>query len=297
MDISVIIVNYNTQTLTLQCLESVFKHTNGVQFEVILVDNGSSDDTVIFVKQKFPKTLIIETNENLGFGRANNLGAKKAKGKYLFFLNSDTILLNNSIKYFFDFFENYPLNKVGAAGSLLLDKDLKPTHSSGSFPLKTNTLKVTFLGYFDKTYFFRNHRKEKLAFGKETFFNVDYITGADLYIPHEIFDQVGGFDSTFFMYYEDTDLQKRLKKLELKRIIIDGPKIIHLEGGSNSFSIVSAQKRILVTKSLFQYFKKHSIIHYYLLFRLAYFFLRLPVLFDKRILFGDRIKYLAFLIR
>ncbi|UVV84289.1 glycosyltransferase [Bacteroides thetaiotaomicron] len=104
MDVSVIIVNYNTKALTKSCIESIFSETCGIEFEVILVDNASSDGS----KELFQideRIIFIESNVNLGFGKANNLGYKYATGKYIFLLNSDTLLKNNAIKLFFDFAE------------------------------------------------------------------------------------------------------------------------------------------------------------------------------------------------
>jgi GT2 family glycosyltransferase len=297
MDVSIIVVNYNTRKLTIQCLASVFEQTKDVSFEVILVDNASTDDSCILIIKQFPQTILIEANENLGFGRANNLGAKIAKGKYLFFLNSDTILINNAVKYFFEFFESHPHDDIGALGSLLLDNELNPTHSSGLFPIKRKILKVTYLGYFDRNYFDRNYREEKLAFINESSFEVDYITGADLFILHDVFIKLNGFDPSYFMYYEDTDLQKRIKNIRLKCVIISKPMIIHLEGGSNVSASFSIKKRIMLTKSMFLYFRKHSGLFSYYFFRICYFFIRTPILLDKRIILKDRIYYLIFLFK
>ena len=103
MDVSVIIVNYNTKELTRNCLKSVFEKTKGVNFEVIVSDNGSTDGSIEMIKSEFPEVILIENNANLGFGAANNRALKIARGKYVFYLNSDTLLLNNAVKIFFDY--------------------------------------------------------------------------------------------------------------------------------------------------------------------------------------------------
>ena len=95
MDVSVIIVNYKTCELTLQCLRSLFKYTHGVKMEVIVVDNASQDDTPYSIRREFPQVRVVESQENLGFGKANNLGNTYAIGKYLFLLNSDTIVIHD----------------------------------------------------------------------------------------------------------------------------------------------------------------------------------------------------------
>ena len=101
MDVSIIIVNYNTKELTAACINSIFQYTEGVEFEVILVDNASTDGSREFFR-KDTRIILIESEINLGFGRANNLGYEYSHGKYVFLLNSDTYLLNNAVKIFYD---------------------------------------------------------------------------------------------------------------------------------------------------------------------------------------------------
>jgi len=293
MDVSIIIVNYNTKDLTLQCLSSIYEKTMDISFEVILVDNASVDGTCDAIRERYPQVIVLEQTENLGFGRANNLGAEIAKGKYLFFLNSDTVLLNNACKYFFDFFEKNQGQDIEAAGTILMDKDLSPVHSSGNFPTGKNILKDIICSYFVSDYFRKKASKERLDFRGESYFDVDYITGADLFMPRESFKKLNGFDRDFFMYYEDTDLQKRMNK---RRVIISGPQIIHLEGKSNEWDTYSAKRRIMVTRSMFLYFNKHNRSLNYLFFRTFYFIVRLPVIVDKRISFKNRVDYLRLLM-
>lgn len=100
MDVSIIIVNYNTKELTRNCLRSIFDQTKDVDFEVIVSDNGSTDGSIEMIRAEFPQVILIENNANLGFGAANNRGLKIARGKYVFYLNSDTVLLNNAVKLF-----------------------------------------------------------------------------------------------------------------------------------------------------------------------------------------------------
>ena len=96
MDVSIIIVNYNTKNLTLQCIDSIYEKTIGVSFEIIIVDNNSTDGSQELLSQD-NRIVFVEAGENLGFGKANNLGVEKSNGKFIFFLNSDTILVNNAI--------------------------------------------------------------------------------------------------------------------------------------------------------------------------------------------------------
>ena len=104
-DVSIIIVNYNTKQLLADCLKSIYEQTNNIDFEVIVSDNGSVDGSIEMLKRDFSQVILIENNANLGFGAANNRGLEVAKGKYIFYLNSDTVLLNNAVKIFFDYLE------------------------------------------------------------------------------------------------------------------------------------------------------------------------------------------------
>ena len=140
MDVSVIIVNYNTKDLTKQCIDSIFEHTSDVTFEVLLVDNASTDGSVELF-EKDTRIRFLESGCNLGFGKANNLGAQNAEGKYLLLLNSDTILLNNAIKLFFDKMESVG-QEVGCMGCLLQDAHRQYMHSYAELPNVKNMLRI-----------------------------------------------------------------------------------------------------------------------------------------------------------
>jgi GT2 family glycosyltransferase len=130
MDVSIIIVSYNTKALLKQCLVSVFEKTHDIRFEVIVVDNASHDGSPQMVREEFPGVRLVES-ENKGFGHANNVGTKHAKGKYLFLLSPDTIVLNNAVKILFDFIDRHP--NVGICGGNLFDADKKPALSYQMF--------------------------------------------------------------------------------------------------------------------------------------------------------------------
>jgi len=292
MDVSIIIVNYNTRELIKECLKTVFSKTQDLEFEVIVVDNNSHDGSQEMLYNDFPNVILIENKENVGFGKANNIGVQKAQGKYIFLLNSDTVLCNNAVSVFFQFMETHNTSKIGAIGGLLLNQNMQPIHSSGSFPSKRKILYLLLRGYFQRIFPISIKKTERLSFDGDSTFEVDYITGADLFMSAELFKQLNGFDTRFFMYYEETDLQKRMDKLNLKRLIVQGPEIQHLCNASTSNS---NKKRILTTTSLFIYMKKHSCTCSYWLFRIIYPILRLPVLFDRRFTSQERNEYFLFL--
>lgn len=272
MDVSVIIVNYNTRQLLCDCLESILKKTNGIDYEVIVVDNASKDDSREAVETKFPWVRWIQSSENLGFGKANNLGMKYAKGKYFFFLNSDTILINNALWEFYKFAEAN--TGYGALGCILCDRNLKACHSYGKFPTEARSIKELLAKYIrclkDKKQFKPDKTVKPI--------NVDYITGADLWVPRAVTEEIGGFDPSFFMYFEETDWQLRMKNAGLRRIVIPGPEIIHLEGGSDD----SGRKLWSETRlrnfyaSQKTYQKKHFNKWTYPLYRLIYTMLNIP---------------------
>lgn len=242
IQVSIIIVNYNTCDLLKNCINSIYEKTSDVDFEIIVVDNYSTDNSVQMIKDNFSDIVLIQNKENLGFGAANNIGLKHAKGKYIFYLNSDVILLNNSVKYFYDYWENNKNSNIGSLGSILLDNKLMPIHSFGNFSSFTDNIKdvvklniintvLSFLYIFHiSSNTIRKYKKVHIdipVFDNEK--QVDFITGADLFMLN---NNDALFDEDFCLYFEDTELQYRLKNKNLKRLIIKGPEIIHLCGGS-----------------------------------------------------------------
>jgi GT2 family glycosyltransferase len=238
MDVSIIIVNYNTKNLIHNCLLSIYRQTKNIDFEVIVSDNDSIDGSVEMIKVEFPKVILIENKINLGFGAANNRGLDIAKGKYILYLNSDTVLFNNAIKIFYDFWESYPEpDKLGAIGCNLFDENFNITYSYENFPTIFNTIKrlirinitlsiKTILCLFKYDY----QKLRKKIIYKQHIGMVDYIIGADLFMKN---DKNIRYDERFFLYYEETELQYRLSLFGKKRLLIDGPVIQHLMGGSN----------------------------------------------------------------
>lgn len=286
MDISIIIVNYNTIDLLLQCIKSIYKHTKEQTFEIIVVDNASTDNSIPILKKEFPLVYIIENSSNQGFGRANNLGIKKSRGKYIFLLNSDTILLNDSVNLFFEFAEK---SNCGALGCILFDKNLLPSHSYGKFP-KTNSILKNFL--IKEVYsILRKKTTENVKPLDKKWKEVEYITGADLFIPAKVLQDIGIFDESFFMYYEETDLQYRMHKAGYKRYIIEGPQIMHLHGASTSKEKI-IKRFYMDTTSMFIYLKKHKSNISYYWFRCIFFIINTPIIFYNNYSIKERILHL-----
>ena len=200
-DVSIILVNYKTKDLALRCLESVYKKTTDINFDVYVIDNASYDGIKEELEKQFPNVKFIQSKENNGFGAGNNIALKIFDSKYAFLINTDTILINNAAKILFDFMEANP--EIGACGGNLYDEKGNNIHSYGVFHnLKDLFLKTFFLRYF----FPKNEKRLKdKGLNKENLTkSVDFITGADLMLRKEALDKAGLFDERFFMYAEES---------------------------------------------------------------------------------------------
>ncbi len=258
MDVSIIIVNYNTCNIIRNCLKSIFDKTEGIDYEVIVSDNGSTDGSIEMIKKEFPQVILIENNANLGFGAANNRGLKIAKGKYIFYLNSDTILLNNAVKCFFEYWEGAPnKDSIGALGGVLQDEKGNIIHSGGYFPRRFREI----IGLFGKIIIFFICWALRIKYCRQNISEYiakpEYITGADLFIKNNIFAY---FDERFFMYYEEVFLQKQIKKHGFNIFLINSPKIIHLDGmsskkGTGDLNDYTSLKKIYAELSKIKYQK------------------------------------------
>lgn len=250
MDVSIIIINYNTFNLIVDCIVSIYSKTSGVSYEIIVVDNNSPNRDIEGLTLIFPKIRLILNSTNAGFGAGNNLGSKSALGKYLLFLNSDTLLLNNAINEFYLYMDKHP--EVGICGGNLYQKNGRPGVSfERRLPGIIRDVDNLFFMLFSKAQFGNNliHNFEDHAL------NINgYVSGADLCIPKDFFFELGGFDEDFFMYYEETELTHRVLKNKREVHVIPQSKIIHLEGGSQEG--VSALKLGWMKESKALYFEK-----------------------------------------
>ncbi len=228
-DVSIILVNYKTKELTLKCLESIYEKTTGINFDIYVVDNASYDGIEKELEKIFSDVKFIQNNENKGFGAGNNVALKLVDSKYVFLLNTDTLLINNAAKILFDFMERNP--DIGACGGNLYDENMQNTHSYGvHYNLKDLFLKTFFLRYL----FHKNEMRLKdKGFNTENLTkSVDFITGADIMIRKEALDKAGLFDERFFMYAEEAELQYRIRKAGYEIFINPEAKIIHLHDKS-----------------------------------------------------------------
>lgn len=229
-DVSIILVSYKTKDLTRNCIKSIVEKTKNISYDIFVVDNNSQDGTCEMLKEEFPFVKLIENSQNIGFGAANNLAIKESDAEYVFLLNTDTLLVNNAVKILHDFLENN--RQVGVCGANLYDENMNHIHSYGVFlTLKRQMLKTFFMFriffpnemklMFDKGYNQQNELK-----------SVDYITGADMMVRKSVLDEAGLFDERFFLYFEENELQYRIRKSGYDIFINPEAQIIHLHGKS-----------------------------------------------------------------
>jgi len=254
-ELSIIYVNYNTADQVMTSVESVRRHTKGIDYEIIVADNNSKDDENLQKLIDDETIKVVKLDDNYGFGKANNAGVKACTGEYIFLLNPDTICHDNSIKKLLDCLKAD--QTIGVISPNLINSESKPTHSFRR--VGDGILTELNFALFGLPY--------KILYGSDFEFNhsdkqleVAYSCGAAMMMKKEIFEKVDGFDETFFMYYEDQDLCNRIKKTGLR--IVNEPKAIiqHLEGTSihlnskrETFIIQSRKKYFIKTMPLWHF--------------------------------------------
>ena len=229
MDLSIIIVNYNTRLLTMQTVNSVIKTTRGIEYEIIVVDNSSKVSEYFEMEDKRVK--ILSHVENKGFGHACNIGVNIAIGRYILFLNSDTIMEEGTLRGAVEYMDRH--SDIGCLGIKTLLKDGSFDHGcKRGFPTPFNSLcyvhkldklfpKVKKFGGYTLNYLSQDETNE-----------VDSVSGAFMLIPKRVLGKVGLFDESIFMYGEDIDLCYRIKQAGYKVVYYAGVKMTHLKGQS-----------------------------------------------------------------
>lgn len=253
MNVTIIIVHYKADEEFFDCLRSIIKSKTKLKIEIIVVDNDETPTISKQLKKDFPGVKYIKSKSNVGFGAGNNLGNKNAKGKYLFFLNPDTIIFPDTVDRLFDFITTKP--NIGIVAPLLLHQNKKPFDLQGASEL-TPLRAIVALSFINKL--LPNNPISKKYFNsgwdKKTLKQVDVIPGTAFMISKKLFKKIGGFDENFFLYFEEFDLCKRVKNLGYKIFITPDSRIIHLWGfstkGIKNIDIIFMQSRM-------HYFIKH----------------------------------------
>lgn len=260
MDLSIIIVSWNVKQYLRQCVQSIFKYTQDITFEVIVVDNASNDGSADMVANEFPQVHLIRNATNRGFGAANNQGLAQAQGKYILFLNDDIEIKDNIFKTLVHQY-NATTEPIGMMGCRLINLDGSQQYSVRAFPtvwdqtivlLKLHHLFPSLLNsYWQKNF---DYSQEQV---------VDQVMGAFMFTPKKILDTVGSFDSAFFNWFEEVDLQQRLVQAGYQVLYTPTVSCIHVKGPSFAQMTKPAAQRMF-NRSLRTYFRKqHSVLAYW----------------------------------
>ena len=262
MDLSIILVNYNTCQLTLQALDAVFQSNTTYQYEVILVDNHSTDGSAEQIAQPFPQVRLIRNSANLGFSKANNQAIRSASGRYILLLNTDTVIEPDTLQLMIDFMDKH--ENVGASGCkiLLPDGSLDETAKRG-FPTPSASLYYV-LGLSKLFPYVPKFNKYKLNYlDPDHMHEVDSLVGAFMMVRSEAIAQVGMMDEAFFMYGEDIDWCYRIKMSGWNIVYTPITTILHYKGASSrkqSVKLIYEFHRAMVLFYKKHYVKKYPLI-------------------------------------
>jgi GT2 family glycosyltransferase len=254
LDVSIIIVAWNVRQLLHDCLKSVYDQTEGIDFEVIYVDNASNDGSVEMVVEHFPKVKIIENRENEGFIKANNQGIEISEGRYILLLNSDTIVLDNAIAKIVDFADEHP--EAGVIGGKVVNPDGTLQRSCFMYPSVLNTfLSSTYLSsMFPRSVFFG--REYYTWWDYDDVREVETIGGCFSLVRATALQQVGLMDVTYFVYGDDPDWCFRFKKKGWKIMFTPDPRIVHYGGQTTKRMANKFLLQLFGSKLIFM--KKHG---------------------------------------
>lgn len=216
--LSIIIVNYNGLKYLKNCIDSIILKTNGLSYEIIILDNNSIDESCAFIKSHYPKVQLIESKVNYGFGKGNNEAFKLATGDSILLLNNDTILRDDLLPIV-NYLKKDPT--IGAIGIKMLDGNKQFLPASGDFPTINNM------------FWMKNiQRNGNRILNANTAQEVDWLTGSFLLMPKKVYSEINGFDEDYFMYVEDVDLCRRIANKNYKRIFLPQYKYTHFVGFS-----------------------------------------------------------------
>lgn len=246
-ELSIIIISYNTKKITRECIESIYLSKPNIPFEIIVIDNTSSDGSVEMLQalqKEHNNIVLVENKENTGFAKANNQGVKLAQGSYILLLNSDTLILDDALSSLMSFFKENE-DHMHFLGAKLLNADKSPQASCGPF----YTLPVIFAALF-----FRGDYWGLTRYSPDTVKEVDWISGACILTKKEYYNTVNGFDEQIFMYMDEIDLLYRAKKQNMRVFFYPKSRIIHLGSASSGGRSFPVQQ---VYKGFMYFYRKH----------------------------------------
>ena len=248
--VSIILVNFNGARFVEKCLQSIYDRTRDCRFEVIVVDNASTDGSREIIQDQFPLAKLVWNRENVGFSKGNNLGAQSAGGSKLLFLNTDAVLVNDMVSILARFLDDR--SDTAVVGPKLMFED-------NSYQLSAGRLPNVLVELVDKIWYQLDRKLHGfIAPLNNALFStaraVGWVTGACMMVRRDVFEQINGFDENIFMYYEDKDLCKRVGDVGWKVVLYPEARVVHLLGGSvTSFDEMNKIYR----ESQLYYYHKH----------------------------------------
>ncbi|MFN3689658.1 MAG: glycosyltransferase family 2 protein [Fimbriimonadales bacterium] len=261
--LTVQIVNWNAREPLRAALRSLLAHPPQFDYEIIVLDNASSDGSVPMLEKEFPEVKCIVSERNLGFSRGHNLAARAAQGEYLLILNPDTEVLPGALDALVAYAERHP--EVGIIGPKILNPDGSLQYSCRRFPNPVAALfRNTPLGrLFPNNPYTREYLMTDWDHNSTR--EVDWVSGAALFIRRAVFEQLGGFDEQFFMYCEDMDLCYRAWQAGYKVVYYPEPKVKHAIGRSTD----QVANKMIITfhRSMYRFYKKHYVHRTFVLWR------------------------------
>jgi GT2 family glycosyltransferase len=229
--LSIIVVNYRTRDMTLDCLRTIVRETRDTSYEILLVDNASNDGTIEIVRSEMPAVRCLPLPENVGFARANNIAAEKANGRLLLLLNPDTLVLDGAIDRLFAFSRQRPEARIWGGQSLRADRSIDPTSCWRRITLWSVICKA-----FGLSAAFPNKRlfnpEAYAGWDRLTEREVDIICGCFMLVDRDMWGALGGFDGTFFLYGEEADLCLRAATIGARPTFTPSARIVHFGGAS-----------------------------------------------------------------
>jgi hypothetical protein len=263
LDVSAIIVNWNTKELLRNCIASIYEQAGSVNYEIIVIDNASSDGSCEMVRSEFPEVILTVEPTNRGYAAAINDGIRIAHGRYVLVLNSDTLICDAAIEKTVRYADKHP--EAAVIGCQVRENPDKVQMTCFQFPSLLNLfLRSSGLARcFKKNRFF--DREDIRWWQRDSERQVDVVSGMFMLVRHEAIDEVGVMDEDYFLYCEETDWCYRFSKAGWKMLFWPGAVILHLGGGGHSSKTKELQLEVQMKKSILLFFKKHySTIHYFL---------------------------------
>ena len=267
IDVSIIIVNWNTRDLLRDCLQSIMQQTSQ-PYEIIVVDNASADGSAEMVQAEFPGAILIKNTENSGFAAANNQGLRIARGRTVLLLNPDTIVLDHVIDRMLVWLDHHA--EVGCVGCQVLEGQGIVQRTCFSDPDLLNLLIVEFGLMRLSRWISAFGRPSYTGWDRRSERDVDVVSGMFMLVPRTVMDSVGLLDDAFFVYSEEADWCRRIRKAGYSCVFAPEGQIIHLDGGSKSTSQIRSRMHVQMQKSHLIYARKHSGFLGYAAARLVY---------------------------